>query len=245
MRLVADALLSVLIAPVCAACRDPLEWPTRGAVCEGCWARIVPISPPVCDRCGEPLRSWDARRTGAPGRASGLCRRCQDGPGAVSKSRSVGAYDGTLRAVVHALKYDGRRSLAEPLARRMRVAGADVLDGADGVVPVPLHRARRRSRGFNQAEDLSAHLGLPVLGALRRRRATRTQADLTAPERQANVRNAFALRRRVRVRGLCVVLVDDVSTTGATLEACAQALKAAGAREVRALTAARAVSRQP
>lgn len=111
------------------------------------------------------------------------------------------------------------------------------------VVPVPLHRSRQRVRGFNQASEIARHLGPPLVHALRRTRATPSQTDLPAAERHANVRDAFALSRHARVNGMVVVLVDDVSTTGATLEACARVLYEAGASEVRALTAARVVSR--
>jgi len=125
----------------------------------------------------------------------------------------------------------------------MRESGADLLMAADAVVPVPLHRRRRRARGFNQAEDLARHLDRPVLLALRRVRATVSQTDLPAARRHANVRNAFAVRRRCDVGGLRIVIVDDVCTTGATLEACARALRDGGARAVSALTAARVASR--
>jgi ComF family protein len=152
-------------------------------------------------------------------------------------------YEGSLRAIVHALKYDGRISLACALAALMREHGREVLDGSNAVIPVPLHRRRRRARGFNQAEELANHLGRPCVLALRRTRFTRSQTDLPELERQENVRNAFALRRGADVRDLCVVLVDDVCTTGATLEACAGVLRRAGAREVRALTAARVPAR--
>ncbi len=152
---------------------------------------------------------------------------------------AVGLYDGSLRDIVHALKYDGRRSVARRLGALMRERGADVLDGADAVVPVPLHRRRLRARGFNQAAELGRHLGLPLRHALRRVRATPSQTDLPAGERHANVRGAFALARRIDVRGARLVLVDDVSTTGATLDACARVLREAGAEDVRALTAAR------
>ena len=124
----------------------------------------------------------------------------------------------------------------------MRNAGGDMLSEASIVVPVPLHRRRRRARGFNQAADLAQHLGLPVVEALRRRRATQSQTDLPAAKRHANVRGAFAIRRGVDVAGLRIVLVDDVSTTGATLESCARVLREAGALDVSALTAARVVS---
>jgi ComF family protein len=174
----------------------------------------------------------------------------------VRHARAVGPYDGRLRDVVHALKYDGRRTLARPLAALMRDAGRDVLDGADIVVPVPLHWRRHHKRGFNQAALLAAGLGPPVREALRRSRKTRAQVELPADARHRNVAGAFSLAWRYRrrwfrlpgrgapslLRGLTVVLVDDVSTTGATLDACANVLLKAGVREVRALTVARVAS---
>jgi ComF family protein len=162
----------------------------------------------------------------------------------IARCRAIGEYDGVLRAIVHALKYDARRSLARPLADRMREQGADVLEGATAVVPVPLHPSRRRERGFNQAADLAGCLGLPVVAALRRTRPTVAQVTLAASRRHGNVRGAFAATKAARrLVGAVVVLVDDVSTTGATLDACARALEAEGVREVRALTAARVVTR--
>jgi ComF family protein len=137
----------------------------------------------------------------------------------------------------------GCRTLAPGLAARMRDAAADLLAAADAVVAVPLHRRRRRGRGFNQADDLARQLGCRVMAPLRRVRATAAQADLPAARRHANVRDAFALRRGHDVRGLRLVLIDDVCTTGATLDACARVLLMAGAVEVSALTAARVPSR--
>jgi predicted amidophosphoribosyltransferase len=176
----------------------------------------------------------------------------------------VGVFEGPLRQIVHALKYDDRRSVAIGLGALMKRSGAPVLDGASCVIPVPLHRNRRRARGFNQAALIAKHLGLPLLDALVRVRDTPSQAGLPSARRHANVRGAFALARAARGRqwtvvrrlglppadqmemsiaGRCVVLVDDVSTTGATLDACARVLKEAGASEVRALIAARATAR--
>jgi len=187
--------------------------------------------------CGDPLLSW---RTGA---ACDTCPRCRDRKHLVARGRAIGEYDGSLRAIVHALKYGSRKSLGRPLAALMTSCGSIVLAQADVAVPVPLHRSRERVRGFNQAAEIARHLPLPGIGALKRTRATISQTDLPAGARHANVKNAFAMRRRADVRGRVVVLVDDVSTTGATLEACARVLLEAGAREVRALTAARVVSR--
>jgi ComF family protein len=177
--------------------------------------------------------------------AAMLCPRCRRRASTVARSRAIGPYDGPLRSIVHALKYRGCRSVAKALAGRMRRCGDEALDGVDIAVPVPLHSGRQAARGFNQAADLARHLGLPVVDALRRRRATASQTDLPAARRHANVRGAFAIRRGSDVRGLRVVVVDDVSTTGATAEACARVLLEAGAREVTALTAARVVSLRP
>ena len=126
----------------------------------------------------------------------------------------------------------------------MRAAGKDLLSTADCVVPVPLHWRREHARGFNQAREIARHLGLPVADALVRSRATTPQVELSAEERVANVAGAFALKRpRFRavpnLKQCRVVLIDDVATTGATLEACARALKMAGATSVYGLTAAR------
>jgi ComF family protein len=173
-----------------------------------------------------------------------LCPRCRRLRSSVDRGRAIGAYDGALRAIIHALKYDGRRSLAKRLAALMRERGADILAGAAWAVPVPLHPSRRRERGFNQADDLARPLGLPVRHALRRVRATPTQTGLPSAQRHRNVRDAFAATRAAdALGGTIVVLVDDVCTTGATLDACARVLKALGAAEVRALTAARVVER--
>jgi len=238
MRFYVDALLSVLLAPLCAACARPLDRPTGGAVCPACWSSILPLTPPLCDTCGDPLPAW--RLVSLP---LARCARCRRLPRPIDRARAIGVYDGALRSIVHALKYDGRRSLARPLALLMQARGREALTGADLAVPVPLHPSRRRERGFNQADDLARHVGLPVMSALRRIRATAAQADLPAARRHGNVKNAFAVHCRARaLDGKVVVLIDDVSTTGATLDACARALKEGGAREVRALTAARVVA---
>jgi ComF family protein len=247
-RTLVDGLLSVLVAPVCAACERPLEVPTSGPVCGSCWSAVARITPPLCDVCGDPLPSWRAIS-----RDRARCARCRRGFRTISRGRAVGPYEGSLRAILHAFKYDGRRTLAGPLARLMSAAGATVLDGADVVVPVPLHPRRRRRRGYNQAADLAARLPVPSVDALVRVRFTGSQTDLPAARRHANVRDAFGTSRGWLGRDAghlvarrIVVLVDDVSTTGATLEACARALVTAGAYEVRALTVARvSLGRRP
>ena len=165
---------------------------------------------------------------------------------------AAGRYEGALRDIIHAYKYEGRRSLARPLAELMAAAGDALLRDADVLVPVPLHPVRRLRRGFNQASDLARALDLPIAHALWRRHATAPQVALPAIARRINVRNAFILAphwssrhlrqclRRQSLEGRIVVLIDDVRTTGATLDACAATLRRAGVREVRALTTAAA-----
>jgi ComF family protein len=241
-----NATVRLLLAPACVACAQVLARPLEGPVCAECWLRIPRLTPPLCARCGDALPPWRA--------SSPLCPRCRRMPGRTA-ARSAGLYDGPLRPILHAFKYDDRRLLARPLARLMADVGADWLEDADAVIPVPLHPWRALTRGFNQADDLAGQLGPPVWRALDRRRAGPPQAGLPVARRHANVRGAFALAvwsRPVlgpswgrRLEGRRVVLVDDVMTTGATLEACAGVLRRAGVSSVRALTVARAVAARP
>ena len=173
------------------------------------------------------------------------CPACETCPQLVAAVRAGGPYEGVLRRIVQAFKYDGRTSLRAPLARLMRTAGADLLAEVGTVVPVPLHPCRQWQRGFNQATLLAARLQWPVLHAVWRTRVTQSQAQLTGPQRRRNVWGAFRLSpllgtRRIRASliGYTVMLVDDVRTTGATLDACAAVLLDAGAARVVALTAA-------
>ncbi len=241
----ANAVVRLLLAPVCAACERLLDRPLDSPVCPGCWLAVPALTPPWCERCGDALPSW---RTAGP-----LCARCRRRTPRFVAARSAGRYEGSLRQIVHAFKYGQRRVLAQPLAGLIGRAGAELLADADAVIPVPLHPWRALQRGFNQADDLARHLGPPVWRALRRSRVGPPQASLPAARRHANVRGAFALGRwpfpaqaaftwtRV-LQDRVVVLVDDVMTTGATLDACGQVLLDAGVKTVRAVTVARAVT---
>jgi ComF family protein len=231
-RATANACLATLFEPACAACARPLIEPLSGAVCAACWADVRAAAVPISERL--------------------------EGAAAIDTCLSLGEYEGRLREIIHALKYDSRRSIVPVLGAMMRHVGDALLLDASGVVPVPLHARRQRARGFNQAADLAMTLGPPVMHWLRRRVATPPQVDLAAHDRFLNVRDAFALSRdpwllsrhvwtpqprgRLPLDDQLIVLVDDVTTTGATLEACARVLKAAGAKEVRAITAARVAS---
>jgi ComF family protein len=204
------------------------------------------LVPPLCRACGDPLPSWRVISV-----ATERCPRCRRRPPVVDAGCAAGEYEGALREIIHAFKYEGRRSLARPLGTMMRTAGAELLRDGDCVVPVPLHPWRRVRRGFNQAADLARQLDRPLVHALFRWRATPAQTGLTAAARRQNVRGAFAItplrsgEAYAAIEDRIVVLVDDVRTTGATLSECARVLKAAGAREVRALTVARAAPPGP
>lgn len=235
-----NSLVRVLLAPGCVACDALLTRPLDSPVCAVCWRAVSALSAPLCARCGDALNAW---RDPDP-----ICARCRRQTPTFALARSAGRYEGSLRTIVHAFKYQRRRVLAAPLGALMREAGADVLPGADAVVPVPLHPYRSFERGFNQADDLCCALGLPVWRVLRRTRHGPPQAGLPAARRHGNVRDAFAVRwgaGRARLRNAAVVLVDDVMTTGATVNACAGVLLDAGVRTVAVLTAARAATPRP
>lgn len=240
LRRAVDALLAVLLAPACAACGRPLDTPLDGPICPMCWHAVRPFTPPLCAGCGDPLPS----RRSPDGPAH--CLPCRQRRSVISRGRTLGEYEGALRDIVHAFKYGGRPSIATDLGRLLVPAAEDLLDGVDVVVPVPLHPRRQRARGFNQATELARTLRAPVRTLLHRTRETSPQARLPASRRHANVRGAFGLAwPGLDLSGCRVLLVDDVRTTGATLDACARVLMRAGAPEVRALTVARALATRP
>ncbi|MCL6429788.1 MAG: ComF family protein [Anaerolineae bacterium] len=220
------SLLDLLFPPRCAGCGQSGSW-----LCSACLAEISWIRPPICPLCGEGL-------TG-----EGRCPRMEHHPELLDGLRSAAWHAGPLRFALHRLKYRGQRVLADPV-------GAILVQGwrrepfpADVVIPVPLHPARLRERGYNQAALLARRLcmavGLPLdERSLRRIRQTPPQVDLRAAERRQNVRGAFSYTGPP-LEGRAICLIDDICTTGATLEACAAALREAGAAQVWAYTVAR------
>ena len=227
-----------LLLPLCCAVCDRLMRPSGlDVICGPCWSRVRGLAPPRCDRCGHPMGSH-------------TCRWCALLPPYVRAARSfcwVGA--GTGGDVVHAFKYDGWKRAGRAMAERMaRVSWPrDVEEERTATLPVPLSASRLRERGFNQSEILAAEVaqlwGIPAwTGTLERARSTRSQTELTPGERRANVAGAFCVQQAEvkTLRGAHVVLVDDVVTTCATLNACASALFNAGARTISYLTFGRA-----
>lgn len=234
------ALLDLLLPAACAICGHPRAAHERELVCGACWLRAQELPRPRCDRCGHPR---NLARPSAP------CVWCPLLPPYVRAARSAYALPGrTAESIVHAFKYDGWHALGAAMARRMATLRfpLDVERERAGVVPVPLAASRRRERGYNQSEVLADGLArlwnLPLCtDLLARTRATTTQTRLTPGERQRNVANAFrSLADRGSLRGRHLVLVDDVVTTAATLNACAAALHDGGVRIVSFVTFGRA-----
>ena len=230
----ARTLLDLTLPAMCPACGERLSVTDQG-LCDSCWDHIVDIRGPLCPRCG---------RAGVdPGRR---CPGCLPGEVHYTWARQAAHWAEPLSDAIHALKYHGVAELAEPMARLLARLLVQQLQGEawDLVAPVPLHRVRERERGYNQsaliARELARKFSCPVdERAVVRHRATRSQTHLSRAERLVNVADAFDCPEPELVAGQRVLLVDDVYTTGSTVNETAGALRAAGTAEVYALTVAR------
>jgi ComF family protein len=234
------AMLDLLLPRVCVVCARPLDRLEVELVCGRCWLRAQALPWPRCARCGHPIDT---------SRAATACKWCELLPPYVRSARSGYALPGgSSELIVHALKYRGWPAIARPMGRRLATLRfpRDVEEERAALVPVPLAASRHRERGYNQSAELARALGaawsLPVReDLLARGRATTSQTRLTPGERHRNVSGAFrVLADRATLRGLHLVLVDDVVTTAATLNACASALHAGGARILSYVTFGRA-----
>ncbi len=239
----ASSLSRALFPDDCRLCGQPLIKLSRVPVCAACLRLPEPIAADYfCVCCRTPFVNR------FPLDDSGRCALCRTGAQGFDVAYSFGGYQDALRALIHLLKYERIRTLSRPLGELLAMAFPRD-QRFDAIVPMPLHWRKQWQRGFNQsallAEHLGRRLGLPVIRAVRRVRATSPQAGLTNSKRRANVAGAFAPHRRARVNGLRLLLVDDVMTTGATASACSRALKSGGARYVALLALARADRRFP
>jgi len=234
------SILDIVFPTSCAFCNASVQGSDIPFICASCWADFSLLSGPVCPRCGKPFDSPDALQY-SPEHA---CRDCRTNSPHFDQVLSVGHFEGALREAIHQFKYRPCRSLGRPLGTWM--AGNVRLLEIDLIIPVPLHVKRLRQRGFNQALLLAQFLcevhGVPLsYDELLRVKPTKPQVELSGEERKTNVANAFAIRNKGCMAGKRVMLVDDVFTTGATLNECASVLKGDGAVRVVAITLARAV----
>jgi ComF family protein len=234
-RLLLAGVADLIVPPCCLVCRAPLE--AHHLLCAPCWREVHFIRAPLCDVLGIPLPFDTGERM--------LSAAAVAHPPAYDRARAVAHFSGSMRTLVHQFKYADRHDARTLYGRWLTEAGHSLIQGIDVVVPVPLSRWRLLSRRFNQAailaQELSRQTGLAVdLGLLRRKRFTRSQVGLTRDERRRNLAGAFVVPRprRASIHGRNVLLVDDVITTGATVEACARVLKRAGAARVDVLALA-------
>ncbi len=241
------AIVNVFFPAGCRICDKLLTGASRVPFCDECFGSFAAIPEKSCQVCGQAL-SWMSVREGEPL----VCRACQQKTYAFERARSYGIYDGPLVQAILLLKWERMEPLGAWFAQRLAELsrqGGELL-AADVVVPVPLHRERERERGFNQAglisEPLARDLRLPHKAVLLMRTRPRPNKQiLSLEERWESVRGAFATRPGSRVDKKRVLLVDDVMTTGATLDACARALLESGAKSVIGLTVARAARNPP
>lgn len=239
MRRLAGALLDAALPPHCLGCEATVS--DHGTFCADCFGRLRFITAPVCEGCGLPMPFAGIPR----------CEACLAAPHRFRSARAAWVYDEASRPLLLSFKHQDRAGLAGPIARHMARAGAALLARADVLLPVPLHPSRLRARRYNQSALLAARLAgqarkpwLP--DTLRRSRATPSLGELGAAQRRATVDGAFniAPHHLDRVSGRNVLLIDDVLTSGATADACTEALLAAGALAVDVLAAARVPARR-
>jgi ComF family protein len=225
-RALLDYILNLLFPVTCVHCHAHVQERKWGGACPECWSSLIPLEPPFCIKCGEPAPAIE-----------GLCGLCIKGEHIFDFARSALLFTRTLREIIHHLKYSDRVSLSKPLGNILKQCLEREAFTGNLVIPVPLHRSRERERGFNQAELIAAQLGLPVATQiLKRRKNTPSQTGLSRNERKRNLASAFEVMSEVKGR---VIVVDDVYTTGSTMNEIARTLKRSGAERVEVLTVAR------
>lgn len=246
IKAIASLALDSVLPPTCAKCRVVVE--RNGTICADCWAGLRFLSAPWCEACGFPFE-YDGAAADADalsGRGGPLCADCLARPKAFARARAALAYDDASRDLILAFKHADRTETTATLATWMALAGNELLTEAEILLPVPLHWRRLFLRRYNQsallAQRLAERYGKAVAcDVLQRRRATRSQGHLSGEARRRNVAGAFRIKpaKHALIEGRRVLLIDDVYTTGATVEACVSCLLRAGAGAVDVLTLAR------
>ena len=222
-------LLDVLYPRICPVCRDVVI-PKGGFVCTGCREKLPYVAEPACMRCGRPMASEQEE----------FCDNCSRQSFSYERGFAVFAYDDVMQQAVADFKYGNRRELADFFAEEMADVFQEKLSsfGAEALVPVPVHKARKRYRGYNQAEVLckllAGYTGIPVRELLERDKKTAPQKELDASDRLRNLEQAIELHPKEQESRMpkIIVLVDDIYTTGSTAEACARTLLRAGVEKV-------------
>jgi ComF family protein len=244
VKAASSSLFSILFPSDCRICRAPLTNIAILPVCEPCLAQIVPLDGPLCQICGEKLFHTIADTEDIP-----LCPICRRVGAHFSRAAAYGAYEGALRDLIHLFKYKGIKPAGKVLGSLLnQTVAAMALPDSMIVIPVPLWSGKRAARGFNQAEAIArTFMGFQSSSSIQldtsvliRTRDTASQTGLTRHQRRANVRGAFAVVKREKVKGRSILIVDDVMTTGTTAGECARVLRRAGAKEVFVATIARA-----
>jgi len=234
-----QSLADIVYPKVCLACRAELKGIScvDNLVCAECWAKIKRNPPPFCRSCGRHLEKPVVKN---------ICPACVRRQLHFDRAFSPCAYEGVIKELIHAFKYQGKEHLAPTLTRLMIEFIEEYnlpMDFLDLVIPIPLHKTRLREREFNQAQILSNHIAgkfnkIALPEALMRLRHTKTQTELEVNQRLLNVKGSFAAAKKEDIKGKNILLVDDVLTTGATCSEAAYALKDAGANIVFVLTLA-------
>ena len=237
-------MIDLILPPRCIVSGEIVD--QQGMLSPDAWGELNFITDPQCNRCGIPF-DFDIGDV----HEGSICAGCLKSPPLFDKARSAVIYDDASRDIILSFKHGDQTHIVPSFMPWLQQTGAEILDGTDFIVPVPLHSWRMLRRRFNQSALISQYLSQEVkvsvlLGGLKRRRSTPTQGDLNFNQRQKNVKNAFIVdpKYKAQINGKTILLIDDVYTTGATVNECTKILLKAGAASVNILTVARVVKPQ-